>query len=334
MSIISFVKSKNFIFHLILSIVFGIVLLWLSLKMLENFTRHDRYIQVPSVEGMSREQAQQVLKRMNLRAVINDSIYDTSREKGSVASQNPVPGAEVKKNRAIYITTVAVMPEMVPMPDLTDLSFRQAQALLLTYGLSVGKLEYVASIARNAVLQQKFNNGTIQPGTQVEKGTRIDLVLGSGEGSSYVNVPLIIGKSREEAIRIINASSLNVGQEVFLDESMENVRVYRQSPNTLNRKEKVAMGSTIDLYYRSVNDFNFESYTQEVLGTATPNLIGKTPWEVMDILEESLLILGEEVFEGNATTQNARVYKQSPDPQEQPNILRGTEVKIWYHNPN
>jgi eukaryotic-like serine/threonine-protein kinase len=333
MSIISFLRSKSFIYHLILSIAFGIALLWISLQLLEGFTRHGRYIEVPNIEGMTKDQAQQVLKRMNLRAVINDSIYDTARDKGTVASQNPLPGAEVKRNRAIYLTTVAILPEMASMPDLTDLSFRQAQALLQTYGLNVGRLEYVPSIARNAVLQQKYNNGTIQPGTQVEKGTRIDLVLGSGEGSSYVSVPLVIGKTREEAVRIINASSLNVGQEVFLDESMENVRVYRQSPNSLNRKEKIAMGSTVDLYYRAVSDFNFDTYTQEVLGTNTPNLIGKTPWEVMEILDELLLILGEEVFEGNATTQNARVYRQSPDPKEQPSILKGTEVKVWYNKP-
>jgi eukaryotic-like serine/threonine-protein kinase len=334
MSIISFLKSKTFRIHFVLALALGIVLLWVSLRALNTFTRHGRYIQVPSVEGMNREQAQQVLKRINLRPVINDSIYDTSREKGSVASQNPLPGAEVKKNRAIYLTTIAIMPEMVPMPDLTDLSFRQAQALLQTYGLRVGRLEYIPNIAKNAVLQQKFNNGSIQPGSQVEKGTAIDLVLGSGEGSSYVSVPLVIGRTRDEAIRIINASSLNIGQEVFLDESMENVRVYRQSPNVMNSKEKAAMGSTIDLYYRSASEFNFENYTQEVLGTTTPNLIGKTPWEVMQILEEALLVIGEEVFEENSTTQNARVYRQSPDPNEQPSILKGTQVNVWYRKGN
>jgi eukaryotic-like serine/threonine-protein kinase len=242
MNLITFLKSKTFRLHLIIAIVSGVVLLWVSLKLLDQFTRHGRTIEVPEIVGMDREQAHQVLSRMNLRPVINDSIFDTSREKGSVASQNPAAGSEVKKNRTIYLTTVAILPEMVAMPDLTDLSFRQAQALLQTHGLLVGKLEYIPNIARNAVLQQKFNQGTIQPGTPIEKGTAINLVLGTGEGSNYVNVPLVIGKTREEAIAIVNSSSLNIGEEIYLDDSKENLRVFQQSPDVLKNKQKVAMG--------------------------------------------------------------------------------------------
>ncbi len=332
MKIISFLKSKTFRNHFLLALAASIALLWFSIKALDIYTRHGRTIEVPDLDGMEQKQAEQVLKRMNLRPVINDSIFDTTRDRGSVAAQNPEAGSEVKRNRTIYLTTVAILPEMVAMPDLTDLSFRQAQSLLETYGLNVGTLDYVPNIARNAVLQQKYNQGTIQPGTPVEKGTTIDLVLGTGEGSSYVNVPLVIGKSREEAIRLINASSLNVGQEVFMDELTDSVRVYRQSPNVLNRPQQVSMGSTVDLYYRSAEEFDFDEYTRELLSVPTPNLMGKTPWEVMDVLEESLLMLGEEVYEEGTTTQNARVYRQEPDPEEEPTILRGTEIKIWYNS--
>jgi len=333
MSLLSFLKSKTFKYHFLLALAAGIAFLWFSFKALDVYTRHGRTIEVPDLVGMNKEEVQNVLRRAHLRMVINDSIFDTTREKGSVASQNPAAGAEVKKNRTIYLTTVAVLPEMVAMPDLTDLSFRQAQALLLTYGLEVGQLDYVPNIARNAVLQQKFNDGTIQPGTLIEKGTRINLVLGTGVGSSYVNVPLVIGRPRDEAIRLINSSSLNIGQEVFLDDTEENLRVYRQSPNVLNRPQKVAMGSTVDLYYRSSDNFDFQEYSEEVLGVTTPNLMGKTPLEVFEVLEELLLVLGEEIFEQDATTENARVIRQSPDPAEQPNILRGTQINIWYGKP-
>ncbi|MFW5725158.1 MAG: PASTA domain-containing protein [Bacteroidota bacterium] len=330
MKLISFLKSKTFRNHFLLALALGIALLWFSLKALDIYTRHDRTIEVPNLDGIDQEQAEEILRDMNLRPVVNDSIFDTSREKGSVASQNPAPGVEVKRNRTIYLTTVAILPEMVAMPDLTDLSFRQAQSLLYTYGLKVGNLEYVPSIARNAVLEQKYNQGAIQPGTPVEKGTAIDLVLGTGEGSQYTNVPLVIGKTREEAIMLINSSSLNIGQEVFMGESTDSLRVYRQSPNVLNRPHQLAMGSTVDLYYRSAEEFDFEEYTQELLSVPNPDLTGKSPLEVVEILEGSLLVIGEEVFEENATTQNARVYRQEPNPEEQATILRGTEINIWY----
>jgi beta-lactam-binding protein with PASTA domain len=330
MSIISFIKSKTFRLHVLLAIAAGIALLWFSLKALETYTRHNKTIEVPNLDGLSVDEAKDALEKLHLRTIINDSIFDTTREKGSVASQNPLPGKEVKKNRAIYLTTVAILPEMVAMPDLTDLSFRQAQSILYTYGLEVGQLEYVPNIARNAVLQQKYNQGTIQPGTSVEKGTKIDLVLGTGQGSNNVSVPLVIGKTREEAIRIINSSSLNIGEEIYLEENQENPRVFRQSPNVLASPQRVAMGSTVDLYFRSADDFDFEEYTKELLGVPNPVLTGKTPWEVYEIIEENLLVLTDEVFEDGATTQNARVYMQSPTPEEEPQILRGTEIKVWY----
>jgi len=330
MSIISFLKSKTFRLHILLAIAAGIALLWFSLKALESYTRHNKTIEVPNLDGLSVTEAQEVLEDLNLRPIINDSIFDTTREKGSVASQNPLPGKEVKKNRAIYLTTVAILPEMVAMPDLTDLSFRQAQSILYTYGLEVGQLEYVPNIARNAVLQQKYSQGSIQPGTSVEKGTKIDLVLGTGQGSNNVSVPLVIGRTREEAIRIVNSSSLNIGEEIYLDDNQENPMVFRQSPNVLASPQRVPMGSTVDLYFRSADDFDFEEYTKELLGVPNPILIGKTPWEVYEIIEENLLVLTDEVFEDGATTQNARVYMQSPTPEEEPQILRGTEIKVWY----
>lgn len=332
MSLITFLKSKTFRYHLLIAIGSGVILLWLSLRLLDIYTRHGKTIEVPDLDGLSKNDAMQVLSRMDLRPVINDSIFDTTREKGSVASQNPEAGVEVKRNRAIYLTTVAILPEMVAMPDLIDLSFRQAEALIQAYGLRVGKLEYVPSIARNAVLQQQFNEGSIQPGTPIEKGTPIDLVLGTGEGSNYVNVPLVIGKTREEAIRMINLSSLNVGQEVFMDDNMENLRVYRQTPDVITSSRQLAMGSTVDLFYRSDDEFDFEEYSEEVLSVENPDLTGKTPWEVLEILENSLLLLGEEVFEDNVTTQNARVYRQEPDFREEPNIFRGTTINIWYNS--
>ncbi len=332
MSVLSFIKSKTFLLHLLLAFAAGIALLWFSLKALDLYTMHGRTITVPELEGMAPAEAERVLNRLNLRLVINDSIFDTSREKGTIASQNPAPGIEVKKNRTIYLTTVALLPEMVPMPDLTDLSHRQAIAILKTYGLKVGKLEYIPNIARNAVLQQKYKNGTIEPGALIEKGTPIDLVLGSGVADNNMPVPLLIGEKRDEAINLLNLSSLNVGQEVFLDDGTENLRVFRQSPSVLSGRISLPLGSTVDLYYRSDDSFDFDEYLQETLSVETPQLYGKSPEEVFQTLQELNLVIGEEVFEQNVSIQDARAFRQEPDFTEEPSILRGTKIDIRYRH--
>ncbi|MFN3556771.1 MAG: PASTA domain-containing protein [Bacteroidales bacterium] len=332
MSILSFLKSKTFRYHVLYAIAAVIVLLWLSLKVLDIYTMHGRTIEVPNLDGLQTEQAERMLRRANLRAVINDSIFDSQREKGTIASQNPAPGIAVKKNRTVYLTTVAILPEMVAMPDLTDLSLRQALAVLETYGLKPGRLEYVPNIALNAVLQQKFNRATIEAGTLVEKGTAIDLVLGDGAGTSdnQVLVPLLIGKTREEAIQLLNSSSLNLGQEIFLDDDQEDLRVYRQSPSVQQRRLRVSPGTAVDLYYRSAAAFDFDTYLAENLSVTTPDLTGKTPEEVFKILQDNFLVLDKEVYEFNVPASQARVFRQDPDALDQPQVTRGTRFNIWY----
>lgn len=331
MSIISFLKSKTFFYHVVLAIAFTIAVLWLALKLLDIYTMHGKTINVPDLKGIETGEAIQILKDNNLRAVINDSVFDSTSEKGTVSSQNPEAGKEVKKNRTVYLTTVAILPEMVEMPNLNDLSLRQALAILDNYGLKAGKLEYVPNIARDNVLQQKYNNGTIEPGTLIEKGTPIDLELGTGESGNLVTVPFMVGKPREEAILLLNQSSLNVGEEVFLDdEESSDLRVYRQDPGMETGMKKLERGKQVDLFYRSAENFDFEEYMIESLSVPTPDLTGKSPEEVFEILRELSMVLGRETFDDNVLERRARVYKQEPSPDDIEKIVKGTTFNIWY----
>ena len=113
----------------------------------------------------------------HLEYIIADSIYDATKTKGMVLAQDPLPGTKVKKYRKVYITVIANMPERVKMPNLVDLTLRQAIAMLETYGLKVGKLSYIPDIAENSVLKQNLNGKALNPETMVDKGSKIDLVF-------------------------------------------------------------------------------------------------------------------------------------------------------------
>lgn len=310
----------------------GIVVLWVSLKLLDAYTLHGRSITVPDLSGLTEREVATVLRKMDLRYMINDSIFDDERPKGTIAAQDPAPGKEVKKNRTIYLTKIAVLPEMVPMPDLTDLSLRQAMALLEAYGLNVGNMEYRHDIAQNAVLQQKFNQGNIEPGTLVEKGTAIDLVIGSGLGEAMVAVPLLIGKSRNEAIALLSSLSLNVGTEEFLDDETDNPAVYQQTPDPTSRRHHLQAGSAVNLVYRSASRFNFEEYLEGLLSIPIPMLFGKSPEEVRETLTENLLELGNETFENNVSRQDAKAYRQEPEYDQDGLIRKGSKVDVWYRS--
>ncbi|MEE4176410.1 MAG: PASTA domain-containing protein [Bacteroides sp.] len=327
-----FVKSKVFLRQVLLAAAAGIVVLWVSLKLLDIYTLHGRTITVPDLNGLTEQEASTILRKMDLRYTLNDSIFDDSKPKGTIANQDPSPGIEVKKNRTIYLTKVAVLPEMVPMPNLVDLSMRQAMALLEAYGLKIGNMEYRHDVAENAVLEQKFNNGKIEPETMVEKGTAIDLVIGRGLGETTVAVPSLLGKTRSEAIAALHSVSLNVGNEEFLDNENDDPRVFQQSPDPTVQRHYLLAGSAVNLTYRSGNRFDFEEYLSEMQSIPVPLLFGKDPDEVRATLEENMLELGNETFENNVSRQNARVYRQEPEYNQDVLVKKGSKVDVWYRS--
>ena len=325
-----FIFSKLFLKQLIVAASLAIVIIWVALKALDMYTLHGRSITVPDLSGHQAEEATAILLDQSLRYVINDSIFDNTREPGSVAMQDPPPGTEVKRNRTIYLTTVAVLPEMVPMPDLTDLSRRQAMALLETHGLTVGRIEYRPDIARNAVLEQKFKDGVIEPGAPIAKGTAIDLVLGEGLGDNIAVVPLVIGMTPEDAARALISASLNVGAEVFMGDTTPNPKVYIQEPDPIDETVYLQAGSMVDLFFRSADDFDFQAYLEELLSVPIPYLVGKTPDEVRLLIEKRDLVVGMETFENGATRENAIATRQEPEFEEGVIIPRGEAINVWY----
>lgn len=197
MSWISFIKSKTFVKHLVLSSIVAGSVLWSSFLMLGFFTEHGQYIKIPNFKGIFVNDIDEFIADYPLEYVITDSVYNLKEPKGIVLEQDPAPDAEVKRGRKIYLTVNAIMNQQVPMPNLIDLSERQATSLLQTYGLEIGNKYYVPGLP--PVLDQKFKGQTIKPGTLIDKGSSIDLVLGSNAKSSNLLIPSLIGLNFEEA---------------------------------------------------------------------------------------------------------------------------------------
>ena len=130
----------------------------------------------------------------------------------------------------------------------------------------------------------------------------------------------------------LQAASLNIGNEVFLDNDRVNARVYRQVPDVLSRHQSIQMGSNVDLYYRSDNEFDFVSYLEEVMTVDLPYLIGQTPDNAKRILENSFLYVGAEYYINNVPREDAQVVGQTPDTKDTTRVYRETRVNLWYRS--
>jgi len=258
-------KSKIFLKNLAIAIVALAVLLWVVMMSINLYTRHGENVRVPMFAGLHARQLAEHDQADDFDFIIIDSIYDDKYHKGEVVLQNPYPGATVKRGRKIYVTIVATAPEMVKMPNLRDLSLRQAVNQLKIAGLQAGTLTYEINFARNAVLDQQINDTTIAPGTEVMKGTHIDLTLGTGLNNEKTIVPFLLGMTLQQASETILNASLNMGRIKYYNggNSSELMRVYAQQPDW-QETQWVDMGTPMELWLRSEEFYDFDSLVQSV----------------------------------------------------------------------
>ena len=250
MKFINYLKQRPILAHLLGAVVSIFIFIWIVLGIISIYTDHNNVIIVPDLSKISVHDLEKTLedKNIKLKYQVIDSVYRPDFPKGSVYEQDPIAGTKVKKNRIIYITITASSAEKIKMPNLLDLSLKQATTTLETMGLKLGRLEYVPDIAENAVLHQKYKGREIKPETEIERGSTINLVLGKGVGSEKVEIPSLIGKTHEEVLSILSEHSLNIGSETFeKGTDKKNGVVTKQRPSS--SEEKVSMGSSIDLWY-------------------------------------------------------------------------------------
>ena len=186
MQFIRFIFSKRFLKHFLISIGITAILLWLTFYSLSSYTKHSDYIVVPDFRGQVITSLLQGDKFSDFKFAVNDSIFDPDKPKGAVLSQDPYPGSRVKHNRMVYLTIVSIIPEKTAMPDLKDLSLRQAQSMLESSGLKLGKLIFIKSFDEDAVQNQLYEHKVIEPGTKIDKGSLIDLQVGMGAKASIM----------------------------------------------------------------------------------------------------------------------------------------------------
>lgn len=248
-TLIQFIKSRIFFINLLAAVavmggLFLGIYFWLG-----NFTHHGESITVPDLRGLKMEKLESFLSDKHLRYKIVDSLYQVNSSPGTIIEQDPAPDSKVKEDRTIYLTVNSSKPPKVKMPNLVDVSYRQAEAILESFGLKVGQLIYKPDLARNAVLDQLYKGSSIHPGKEIYKGSVIDLVLGDGMGNTEVPVPDLNGLTRGEALFVLKGSSLTIGT-VHVDPGVRDsttATVYKQSPEA-SENATINQGEAVDIY--------------------------------------------------------------------------------------
>ncbi len=236
--------------NVVLAVSLLVIGLFLANLLLNVFTRHNKYIEVPDLEEQTLDEARQLLRRSDLRIEVNDSLYVAALEPGTVLEQQPAAGTEVKPGRRIYVTVNASQQRIVDVPYVAGYSLRQAWNILATAGFRIERLEYVSDIATNNVLEQRVGSRRVTPEQPVKArmGSGVVLVLGCAADAPRVTVPRVVGLSLREAESRLWDAGLNVGsieRGAGIDQrSIRQARVWRQTPD---QGGMVALGTKVSL---------------------------------------------------------------------------------------
>lgn len=251
------ITGKPLWINILFSIVLLFILLFIFLLSLDFFTRHGNTLTIPSVTGMSFGDAEKTLKAQGFEIEIQDSIYSDTSAPLSVLRQFPEADAIVKQNRIVYLTINRAIPPSIEMPNLEGMSFRTAEIVLKQYGLKLKDTVFRPDFAKNAVLEQQYNNQRIKPGTKISMGSNITLVLGSGLGQDEFSVPDLFSLTYSEARTLLESTGLSAGA-VVPDQNIKdttNAYVYRQSPERFTydkRINRIRQGQAVDIWLSAV----------------------------------------------------------------------------------
>jgi beta-lactam-binding protein with PASTA domain len=162
----------------------------------------------------------------------DSSAYFDTMKPMQVVKQFPEADNLVKINRTIYLTINRSQAPFIQMPNLVSMSFRAAVNVLRQYGLKMGDTIFKPDFARNSVLDQQFNGETIKPGTNIQQGSSIALVLGSGLGGQEFGVPDLIGLTYVQARTRLDSMGLSIGGVIRAPNVRDSAEAYivKQDP--------------------------------------------------------------------------------------------------------
>src|ERR671916_66332 len=135
--------------------------------------------EVPSVEGLTKDQAVQKLDAAGFGAEVRER-ESSAADAGLVLDQTP-PGGQSARKGSQVVLVVSAVPPTVEVPQVVGLSLPEAEVELDRAGLGVGSQnEFPSQTAPEGQVVEQ----SLQPGVEVDPRTLVDLGISSGPPAS------------------------------------------------------------------------------------------------------------------------------------------------------
>jgi len=174
------IKNPFFVNFLLMLAVLLLVLFG-TLKWLSHYTRHNEVVLVTDVKGLTIEDAASFFENNGLRYHIIDSVFSKDVAPGTIVELTPNVGSKVKEGRIVFVTLNALTSQVETIPDVEDMSFRQAYALLRARGFDAVEIKYVPGDFKDLAIAVELRGRVLKAGEKVPLTSPLVLKVSNGE---------------------------------------------------------------------------------------------------------------------------------------------------------
>lgn len=200
MKLVKSIINNVFVKNLGLAAIIVIALVSLTLWSLNMYTRHGEAVVVPDVKHLQVSEAAPFFQRVNLRYEVVDSIHVKNAKAGSIVEITPRSGSKVKADRIIFLTINSFSAEVFTIPDIKDLSQRQATAMLRTSGFENISVRTVSSPYKDLTVGLEYNGREVKTGEKLPSTAELILLVSSGEYTDTIPTDLLVIPEEGEPI--------------------------------------------------------------------------------------------------------------------------------------
>ncbi len=193
-------------------------------------------IPVPDLQGLSFEEAREILKGYELGIKEAGTAYSDTVEKDRIVSQQPEADAKVEKHTTIEVT-LSSGKESIEIPDVVGETEDRAIRTLEENAFKFSKdYEYSSDVEAGRVISQSPEGGT-----QGKEGDEVSLIISKGE--ELVTVPDVTTtyKSEDQARELL--ADLTVSTDTKYSERAEGIVIGQSIP----AGKQVAKGTDITI---------------------------------------------------------------------------------------
>ncbi len=239
-------SQTSFLIGVFCSVVFIIVLflfLWNNL-LRDMFSPSEDRIDVPTFEGKN------VYDVIDSEEYKDTFVFNLSYQPSNTIEENIIISQSPAADRQVVMTTGGIAVDLVVsrgdngsvMPDLINKDYRDAKALIDSYGLNINVIlqyQYSDEVTNGYVIEQSPVEGTA-----LTEGMDVTIVYSVGPEQYTTKVPNVVGKSESQAKTDLEQRDLTFKTE-YIDGEEDAGTVISQS---INGDTEVEVGTSVTLY--------------------------------------------------------------------------------------